>query len=99
MDNFVPEALRSAAHIYEERNKTYGNNYKEFGHWVSQLFLAGLSVSTAEDFNRLGVLIQMLSKISRYAENWDKGGHDDSLDDLVVYTMMLKELDAEACGQ
>lgn len=99
MDNFVPEALRSAADIYEERNKTYGNNYKEFGHWVNELFPSGLSVSTAEDFNRLGVLIQMLSKISRYSQNFNKGGHDDSLDDLAVYTMMLKELDAEARGQ
>lgn len=98
MNDFVPEALRAAAEIYEERNKTYGNNYKEFGHWVNELFPAGLNVSGPEDFNRLGVLIQMLSKISRYAQNWDKGGHDDSLDDLVVYTMMLKELDAEALG-
>jgi len=94
----VPEYLRSAAEIYEQRNKLYGDNYKEFGNWVDKLFPEGLAVDTPEDFNRLGVLIQMLSKISRYAHNFHKGGHDDSLGDLAIYTMMLKELDAEARG-
>jgi hypothetical protein len=37
----------------------------------------------------------MVSKITRYANCWSSG-HDDSLDDLSVYTMMLRELDGEA---
>jgi hypothetical protein len=37
----VPEILREMADIYEERNPTYGNNYKEFGAWVNKLFPLG----------------------------------------------------------
>jgi len=95
-NKFVPEALRKAAGIYEERNQLYGSNYKQFGKWVSELFPDGIVAKTPEDFNRLGIIIQMLSKISRYAQNFENGGHSDSLDDLAVYSMMLQELDAQA---
>lgn len=99
MSKFVPEALRSAAAIYEERNKVYGDNYKRFGLVVAALFPDGISIASAEDpvkaGNRLGVLIQILSKITRYCENFNAGGHADSLDDLAVYAMMLRELDAD----
>lgn len=94
----VPEMLREGAATYEERNKIYGSNYKKFGVAFAPL-LAGITLNTATDVNRMGVLIQMLSKISRYVENWAKGGHDDSLLDLSVYTTMLRELDNEARGQ
>ena len=93
-NNFVPQALRAAAEIYEQRNAMYGDNYKKFGTWAQPL-LADCNATTVTDVNRLGVLLQMLSKMSRYVENFNAGGHDDSLDDLVVYSMMLKELDSE----
>lgn len=97
---FVPEALRKAAAIYEERNKLYGDNYKNFGKLLAALFPDGISIASAQDpvaaGNRLGVLIQILSKITRYCENFNTGGHADSLDDLAVYAMMLRELDAGA---
>ena len=95
-EKFVPQALRSAAAIYEQRNAIYGDNYKLFGLWVSVLFQSGIELRTSEDFNRFGVLVQVLSKLSRYCANFDSGGHDDSLDDLAVYAMMLKELDCES---
>lgn len=91
----VPEILREAADTYEQRNKLYGDNYKKFGNWASQLFPDGLTVKTVDDWNRLGVLVLKMSKMGRYAENWDKGGHPDSLLDDVVYTAMLSELDGE----
>lgn len=98
MAQTVPEMLRAAAEVYEQRNKLYGDNYKNFGKWVSQLFPNGLTVETESDWNRLGVLVQILAKISRYAENFNKQGHDDSLLDNIVYTAMLRELDFEAFG-
>jgi len=91
----VPEMLRDAAKIYEERNKIYGDNYKRFGPALNGL-LNGVALSTPDDFNRFGILVQIFSKISRYCNMFDKGGHDDSLDDIAVYTMMLKELDSAA---
>ena len=91
----VPDMLRSAAKIYEDRNKIYGDNYKRFGPALNGL-LNGVELSTPDDFNRFGILVQIFSKVSRYCNMFDKGGHNDSLDDIAVYAMMLKELDSGA---
>lgn len=99
-NKFVPEQLRKAAEIYEQRNALYVDNYKRFGLVLAALFPDGISIASAQDpvsaGNRLGVLIQILSKITRYCENFNTGGHADSLDDLAVYAMMLQELDNDA---
>lgn len=92
----VPNMLRQSAETYEERNKIYGNNYKNFGKVMIGLFPKGVKVETVDDWNRMGVFVQMMSKLTRYAENFTKGGHDDSLLDLSVYSSMLRELDMEA---
>jgi hypothetical protein len=94
---FVPAALRECADIYEERNKVYGDNYKNFGAVWLALFPDGISTTSAEDpvsaCNRLGVLIQVVSKLTRYCAQFNNGGHADSLTDLAVYAIMLQELD------
>lgn len=95
MPKSPPETLREGAALYEERNKTYGDNYKKFGPWAS-LLLEGVSPKTAEDWNRMGVLLQIMSKLSRYVENFHKGGHEDSIEDMMVYAAMLNELDQDA---
>lgn len=92
----VSEQLRNCANIYEERNKVYGDNYKHFGKIMVGLFPNGLTLETEDDFNRIGVFVQAVSKITRYAKKFSSGGHADSLDDLSVYSQMLRELDAEA---
>lgn len=88
--------LRDSAATYEQRNKVYGDNYKSFGTAMFGLFPNGLKIETTDDWNRLGILVQMASKLTRYAHQFPNGGHDDSLLDLAVYTTMLRELDAEA---
>lgn len=98
MTKTVPEMLRDAAGIYEERNKLYGDNYKRFGPVMQLLFPDGLVLKTPEDHNRFGVFVQVVAKVTRYAENFTAGGHPDSLDDLTVYSQMLQELDAIANG-
>tara|TARA_R110000868_G_scaffold98439_4_gene270897 strand:- start:4575 stop:4895 length:321 start_codon:yes stop_codon:yes gene_type:complete len=92
----VPDLLRKAAGIYEERNKLYGDNYKRFGEIMQCLFPNGLVLKNADDFNRIGIFVQVVSKVTRYGENFVRGGHPDSLDDTSVYAMMLQELDSEA---
>lgn len=93
----VPDFLRDAAGIYEQRNALYGDNYKRFGHIMAALFPQGMNLESPDDWNRAGIFVQMVSKITRYANCWDHG-HNDSLDDLSVYTMMLRELDGDAFG-
>lgn len=92
----VPDMLREAAATYEERNKLYGDNYKRHGWLMKALFPQGLHLKTESDFNRYGVFVQMVSKVSRYAEQFNNGGHEDSLLDESVYAAMLRELDEDA---
>lgn len=100
LKKFVPSQLRAKADLYEERNKIYGDNYKRFGPILS-LILAGQTLDTGDpdQMNRLGVFVQVVSKITRYGANFTSGGNDDCLDDNAVYSMMLKELDHESRRQ
>ncbi len=93
----VPELLREAASTYEERNKLYGDNYKHFGEVMMALFQdQHVLLTSINSHNRFGVFTQIVSKLTRYAENFSSGGHDDSLLDMSVYCAMLRELDANA---
>ena len=92
MTKSVPELLRACATTYEERNKLYGDNYKKFGRVMEAMFPQGLTLQTIQDFNRYGIFVQCVSKLMRYAENLNKGGHQDSAHDLSVYAAMLEEL-------
>jgi hypothetical protein len=94
----VPDMLRESAATYEERNKVYGDNYKRFGHTMLTLFPEGITLSTADDFNRFCLLLMNIHKISRYTKSFKSGGHDDSLLDISVYATMLREVDKEAKG-
>jgi hypothetical protein len=93
-DKFVPKGLRAAAAIYEERNAMYGDNYKRYGSSILQMF-GPVELRTADDYNRFAIFTHIMTRLTRYAANFSRGGHDDSLDDICVYTMMLKELDYE----
>lgn len=91
---YVVRELLAKANVYRERNKLYGDNYKRFGAIMS-LMLDGQNLDCRDHqlMNRLGVLVQVVAKMTRYGENFSRGGHNDSLDDISVYSMMLKELD------
>ena len=91
---FVSEKLQSLISLYEERNKTYGNDYRENGKLMATLFPDGITLITSDDFNRYSILVHIVTKIGRYTRNFEKG-HLDSLNDLIVYAAMLAELDNE----
>lgn len=90
--NKVPDLLRDAADIYEQRNKLYKDNYKSFGNWAA-LLLKDVKPVTSLDHSRMALFNQILYKISRYVQQFHDGGHSDSLTDLSVYAMMLREVD------
>jgi len=90
------DSLRESADVFEERGKVYGDAYKNFGHVLMALRPNGFAIRNIEDANRLGVLTQIVMKIVRYANQFEAGGHDDSLLDLSTYAAMLRELDAES---
>jgi len=90
----VPEVLRDAAETFQMRHNLYGDNYKQFGHIMQAMFPDGLPCRTPDDYNRLGLLVQCISKLTRYAANMSEGGHQDSAHDLCVYAAMLEEVTA-----
>jgi hypothetical protein len=94
-NNFVPAALKELAKLYEERNATYGDSYHKFGEVLEIVFPDGLFLKTASDFNRFIAYFNCMGKLVRYAPNFTKGGHVDSLDDTSVYAQMLQQLDFE----
>jgi hypothetical protein len=91
----VGDMLRESGDVFDQRNALYGDNYKRFGPIIDAIFPAGVHLSGPDDFRRFGVLVQVISKLSRYCNNFAVGGHDDSLLDLCTYSAMLRELDQE----
>jgi hypothetical protein len=90
----VPEALIGLAELYRERNAVYGESYNTFGRVFAALFPSGLVIRTVDDANRAALLFHVVDKLVRYANNFERGGHGDSLDDISVYAQMLRDYDA-----
>lgn len=87
------DLLHKAADLFEKRDKAYGSSYKQFGEIVLAFFPDGIILKTEDDFTRWGLLNMIFSKINRYCNNFQEGGHPDSLADLSVYSAMLAEID------
>jgi hypothetical protein len=89
------ECIQDATETFRERAAVYGDNYLRFGHVMQALFPDGVTINNADDWNRFGIIIQKVSKLSRYATN-PYCGHIDSTHDDGVYSFMLESLDRAA---
>jgi len=89
------ELLIEASKTFQEKQAVYGDNYKKYGKTIDGFFPNGVTCSTIDDHNRFGILVQIITKLTRYCENFSKGGHDDSLNDISVYAAMLRSIDFE----
>jgi hypothetical protein len=87
------ERLLKAASLFKERNGQYKANYLRFGPTLAVMFPDGVRVQGAEELGRFLLFAHLFTKLTRYATNMNSGGHEDSLDDLSVYAMMLAEHD------
>lgn len=87
------ERLRDAARLFQDRNQEYGANYREWGAVMAAMYPQGLTVRTQEEWLRLCLQVVRVMKETRYAKNFVRGGHQDSMDDLSVYAMMAAEMD------
>ncbi len=86
----VPDILTKMAETYKERNKVYGDNYKNVGRVMKALFPDGVELRSAEDFNTWHLFELIVVKLIRFA-NADLS-HKDSIHDIAVYAAMLEEL-------
>lgn len=91
----VVDRLRRSADIFEARASVYKDNYRAVGRVVEALFPDGHTQSDQSDHNRWHLFELVIVKLTRYANNYDAGGHEDSIDDMIVYLSMLGQLDAE----
>lgn len=87
------DILQAAASTFLAKNAEYGDNYLRFPRALLALFPGGKipEISTEADASRLQLLIQILNKMTRYAETFSVGGHRDSARDIIVYAAMLEE--------
>lgn len=92
----VPQRLADLGALFEERNKLYGDNYKNFGKVLVGMFPQGISLFTEQEFNRFALLVQIMHKTTRLAQGLKDGVHQDSCDDLSVYSQMLAEYGDES---
>lgn len=93
------EFLREGAKTFEDRNAVYGNNYLNVGKAFEGFFPEGVTIKTADDWNRMHILMLQIVKLSRYCNNFEKGGHADSIHDATVYSAMLESIDAEIASR
>lgn len=91
----VIESFHELIAIRKDRNSIYKDLHNRKGDVLVALFGFIPQQETIEDLNRFGLLNVMVNKLLRYCENFDNGGHEDSLNDLCVYSQMLKEVDRE----
>ena len=92
--NNPDQILAAAAQVFKDRHEVYGNNYSRVGAAMAGLFPDGVQLKSADDHNRFHILMLVIVKLTRYAVNWEKGGHQDSIRDAAVYCAMLESIDA-----
>jgi hypothetical protein len=78
-----------------QRNKVYGNNYLNVGNAMAAMFPNGVTLKTPDDWNRMHIFFLGIVKQTRYCNNWNKGGHADSMHDNTVYSAMLESIDED----
>lgn len=94
-DSTTPlDFLEAAIKTFKERQLLYGKEgFKTQGVVLNALFPDGITIKGEEDFNRFSLFLMLIVKICRYSKNIHKGGHDDSVHDLGVYSFMLQSFD------
>lgn len=92
------EILTEAAATFKARNAVYGDNYKRVGEVMVALFPNGVTLKTTHDWERMHIFLLGIVKQTRYCNNWEQGGHADSIRDNTVYSAMLESIDSMGPG-
>lgn len=93
------EIMQDAALTHESRAAVYGTKgYKKQGKVLNALFPNGIVLKTEDDHTRWHLFNMCLAKLCRYAENFERGGHQDSVHDQGVYSFLLEEMDYDAAA-
>jgi hypothetical protein len=100
--NSPDEILNLAADFFRKKNNSahYNNGFKQFGKIMESIYPEGFHLESQEDWNLIGVLSQIISKISRlkYSTKATEGDFEKHVDngfDLTVYSSMLTNIISE----
>jgi len=88
----IQEIFEGMKATFAERNKTYGDSYRQTGVVLQALFPKGLTLEPIDEWQRFGAFFMIICKAVRYAEQLKSGGHVDSAHDSAVYSAILEEL-------
>lgn len=89
----VADRLTELANIFKDRNKLYKDNYRTTGAVIKSMFPDGVFLRTEEEFNRFYLFVMLIHKMTRAFKAFPYKSHDDSLDDLAVYSQLLRDYD------
>ena len=84
------EILRDAAKTFEERNQTYGENYRKVGAIWKILYPEGVRLETEYDHLVYHLFDWAIGKITRASAGPFPITHVDSIHDAVVYLAMVE---------
>ena len=88
----ISKNLDQALKTFNQRGAVYGLSYVQYGEVMNSLFPEGINLNTVDAINRFGLLSMIISKLTRYCNQWDEP-HKDSIHDLGVYSFMLEGVD------
>src|SRR5580765_1648071 len=89
----VPDQLKALADIHADRAESYGMDYLRIGPSLLGMFPEGIELKSEQDLTRFVLFCQAHGKLLRYAARFKEGGHTDSLDDLSLYSQILRYVD------
>jgi hypothetical protein len=85
------EAMKRAIDTHLSRVAMYGERgYAQLGEIMSAFFPDGITLKSPDDFARYHLFEMIVAKLNRYANNYEEGGHADSIHDVAVYAFVLE---------
>lgn len=82
------DLLAKMADTYRERNAVYGDNWRNVGNVMMQLFPKGIELRDADAFNKWHLFELIVVKLTRFANS--SLSHADSIHDIAVYAAMVE---------
>ena len=87
----VEDILKKGADFFESRREEYGEEYLKTGKIRKAFFPNGIKLETEDDFYFFHLFDMVCMKLSRIAEHWENGQHEDSWNDIMIYAAMSLE--------
>jgi hypothetical protein len=93
------ELMESALATFRDRRSSYGNSIDKFGEVMHALFPQGLGIDGPQQWAWLGLMVQVVHKLTRYSNSYYDQSSHDSIHDLGVYAFLLQELDRKTSAE